>query len=193
MGVVIVGCVLAALGSCGGSMGVLGQLMQESLQGLSEQMVMGDEVALEQQRAMQRELEAVTERYQPAMLAQAALNVAGSLALGLGALLLLSWRRSGPAVFLGASLACLMIDAAGGALTAIVQLQTTAIVREQMVSMSSSNPELPPGFERTMDAAMQAGGSVGLCFAAAWFLLKAAYYVGGVIYVRKPGVRALFG
>ena len=31
-----------------------------------------------------------------------------------------------------------------------------------------------------------------MCFAGVWVLLKLAYYVTGVVYLRKPQVRAMF-
>jgi hypothetical protein len=194
--VVVIGCILGGLGTCTGAFGVIGQIMQSQMQGMSrgilEASSQGNESLFEHQLDMQQRVEAVTQKYRVAAIAQGSLNLLASLGLLIGAILLVRWSPSAPTLFLAAAVASIVADVAAGTLGIVIQLETSEIMREYMTSVSSVDPNMPQGMDRTMGAVMDASANVGICFGLLWVLAKLAYYVFGIVYLRKPAVRALF-
>jgi hypothetical protein len=194
--VLVLAFILGGLGVVSGCFGVVGQVLQSSIQALSRELLetsaQGDGAAVEQQLAVQERVEAATASYRPAMIAQALLNLIASAALLAAAFSLFKWKPSGLSLFVVAAIGNTLADAAGAGLGAMVQFETMAAVSEQMAALSASAGNMPPGMERTMNAAMQAGGSVGICFGVLWFLAKAGCYGFSALYLRKPAVKALF-
>ena len=68
-------------------------------------------------------------------------------------------------------------------------------MQEAMAIMMSSAtpPGADPQLDRMFDGIMRASAWTGVCFAIAWVLGKLGYYLWGVLYLRRPQVRSLFG
>ncbi len=193
---VVVGMLLGALGTCGGLFSVVGQLAQDQMQDFSRQMAEvssgGNDALVEQQLEMQRAIEELTASWRPVLIAQQLLNLLASAALFAGCVLLLRWSPSAITVFVAAAIASIVVDLAGGAIQVWVQQATSQVMQDYMANVAASDPNMPPGAERTMSAAMSAGAGVGMCFGVLWTVVKLAFYAGGIVYLRKADVRALF-
>ncbi len=193
--VIVVGLLLGSLGTCGAISGLAGQLLQDSMQQLSQDMAAassaGDDEMLRRQLEMQERMQEVTAAYRPAIFVHQGLNLLTSVVLVVACILLVRWSARGPGLFIGAAIASLLVDLAGGAVQLVMQWSMNAIMQDYMSSLTAGDPSLA-GMERTMSAAMGAGGAVGICFAVGWLVLKTAFYVGGSMQVGKREVRELF-
>jgi hypothetical protein len=193
--VVVVGCILGGLGSCGGLTGVVGNLLQSGMQGFSRSILeassQGNDDILRQQLEMQERVEALTAEHQVTGVGVAVLNLLASIALLAGSIQLIRWRAAGLSLFTTAAIASVVADLASGGFGIFIQLRTSSIMREHMSTVS--DPGLPPGFDQTMGAMMDASASVGMCFGVLWVLAKMGFYIYGIVTVRNPAIRALYG
>ena len=80
------------------------------------------------------------------------------------------------------------VDAASAALGAATQLKSAEAMRWYADEIAAKFP-----MQAGATAALKMGATVGIAFAAAWLLAKVAYYVTGIIALRRPAVRAAFG
>jgi hypothetical protein len=74
-----------------------------------------------------------------------------------------------------------------GALTVgiVTQLRTSEVMKWYFEEMSKIGGA-PPGMAGILSGSMMAGIGIGVV----WYLGKAAYYLWGLLYVRKPAVRS---
>lgn len=194
--ILVVGFLLGGLGTCGGAFSIFSQIAQDQMQEFSREMAAvssaGNDAIYEQQMQLQERVEELTASWRPALIVQQILNLLASAALFAGCILLVRWSPSGPTVFLAAALASIVIDTTGSVMALWIQHATSALMQDYMAGITAADPNMPAGMERTMGAAMSAGAGVGICFGVGWLVAKLAFYVGGVVYLRKPEVRALF-
>ncbi len=79
------------------------------------------------------------------------------------------------------------IDAASAAIGIANQLALRDVMGWYAREMAAA-ANVPAG----LLSSMTMGATVGVAFAAAWFLVKAGYYVLGIVVLGKPAVRAAF-
>ncbi len=193
--IAIIGLILGSLGTCSGLTSIGSILAQDSLQAFSRQMVetasMGDPSALQAQLEMQDRVNALAAEWRPALLGHQVLNMLASLALVAGCILLLRGKPKGPAIVIAAAAASILIDGAGGVITALYQLESSAIVEEFLAQQAASDPALA-GAERSMSAIGTASARAAMLFSGVWALVKIGFYAFSIVRLRKPDVRALF-
>jgi hypothetical protein len=193
--ITIIGLMLGFLGVCGGSTSLVSLGAQDSIQQFSREVIevssQGDETLYRQQMEMQERTEALSASWKPALLACQTLNLLASFVLVAGCVMVLQWKRSGLRVLAAAVIASLVVDAGTGVVTMLYQLDFLALMEEHTAMMTAGDPALA-GAERTMRAATAAGATISLLFALGWVVVKLAYYVVSLLYVRKPNVRELF-
>ncbi|MEQ8457482.1 MAG: hypothetical protein RLO52_11815 [Sandaracinaceae bacterium] len=190
--VAIIAIVIGVLGSCVSSFTFASTLAQgplnefnranlESMQGANPEM-------LQRQLETQDRLQEIAESWQPFTLTHQVLNLFASLALGIAGILLLRWKPMALGLFVGAAAASIFVDVIGTVLGIVVQLQMKPIMREMMAGAA----EAAPGMGDTMGAVGEASASVGMCMGALFLVVKVAYYVWGIVVVRKDAIRSLF-
>lgn len=192
--IAIIAISLGTLGACGGVFGIGGLLIQGPLEESQRRMLEGSGVPTEQleaQRAAQEHMTAVQREWMPFSLTHASLNVIASALLLVAGIMLFRTSRSAPTIFLAAVALNLLVDVGGGVLGILVQQD----MQEAMAMMmtSAAPPGADPQFERMFEGIVRASAWTGVCFAVVWMLAKLGYYVWGVLYLRRPQVRALFG
>lgn len=192
--IAILAIVLGILGSCGGLWGIGGALLQGSLQQAQEGWMESSGMPAEQleaQRAMQERIEEIQRKWLPFTVTHQSLNLLASALLLAAGVMLLRTNARAPGVFLGAVGANVFVDLAGGILGVVVQQDTQEVMQQMMADIAAGSPEAP-GADRMFEGVMQASAWLGVCMAGGWLLLKVAYYVWGVVYLRKPEVKRLF-
>lgn len=184
--IAILALTIGALGLCVSSFGLLSLATQDALQDFSASQLGGDPEQQRLQREMQEHVREATADYMPFSAAHQVLNLLLSFGLLGAGVLLLRWHPKAPALFTGVAVANLALDVVGGALGVTVQMATSEAMRAYLEATAV------PGAEQLMGAMAEASVNMGICTAAALFLAKAAYYVWGIVYLRREDVAALF-
>ncbi len=194
LAIAIIGIILGSLGGCMGLWGMGSVALQGPLQESQRRMLerSGDNPQIQAQLAAQDEIYEVTRRWMPFTLTHQGLNLIASMVLLAASVLLLRWSGVAPAVFLGAVVANVVVDAAGSILGILVQQDTSEVMQRMMAATASGTPGAPPEMERMFEGIMQASSFVGVCFGVGWLLVKLGFYVWGVVYLRRPATRGLF-
>ena len=197
--IAIVGIVLGILGTCGGLWGVAGALlqgpMQEAMREQQEKMFAGSGIPAEQlesQRGFQQQIEELNAKWVPFTATHQTLNLIASAILLAAAIMLLRTSARAPTVFVIAVAANVFVDLVGTILGIIVQQDMQEAMQGMMADMAAQQPGAP-GADRMFEGIMQASSWLGICFGGAWLLVKIGYYVWGLVYLRKPEVKQLFG
>jgi len=120
----------------------------------------------------------------PVVAAQAG-NVLVSLFLLVCAILLLRWHPAAVVATLLALGIGAIVDLTNGGLSVAVSLETTRAMAEMASEVGGSAGARGASF-------VTASGSVGVCFAAGWTLVKLGFYAFGALTLRRPSVRSLF-
>jgi hypothetical protein len=194
LAIAIVAITLGVLGTCGGLSTIASSLAHSEIQALSRDMVdassMGNEALRQQQLALQDSVEALTERWRPALLAHQVLNLIASLALLAGAIQLLRWRPGALMLFAAAAIASIAVDIGGGVIQILYQQATSALMRDYAAGLTAATPGALG--DRTVGAVMQASAVTGLVMAVGWVVVKLGFYSASLVYTRRADVRALF-
>ena len=189
--IAIIAIVLGLLGACGGVLGIGSLLVQGPLAETQRRMFEQSGAPPEQieaQLAMQDQANEVQRKWLPFTGTHQALNlIASSLLLAAG-ILLLRTSRTGPTLFVAAVAANAFVDIGGTVIGVLVQMDMQEVMRGMFDTASMGDPQM----DRFLDGIMKASSWTGLCFTAVWVGLKLGYYLWGVLYLRKPAVRALF-
>ncbi len=189
--VAILAIVLGGLGSCGSVVGLGSVAIQDSVVEMQRDLQQHEpnpELRRMNEELQQRSLEIAQAWRIPTVAAQI-VNLVGSFALLIAAILLFRWHPNAPMIFIGAAALSILADLAVGGVGVIVQQQTVAAMEEVTAGLGGTDPAV----ERMMSGVMRASGTFGLCFALGWLVAKLAAYVGSIVYLRKETVRALFG
>jgi DNA-binding YbaB/EbfC family protein len=91
---------------------------------------------------MQERMQEVTAAYRPAILVHQGLNLVTSVALVIACILLVRWSARGPGLFIGAAIASLLVDLAGGGVQVVMQLSMNAIMQDYLSSLAAGDPNL---------------------------------------------------
>ena len=165
--------ILGLLGCCVSLWGIAGLAMNEAAMNAANQMQqMGNEPdPFAESIRMQREL-------LPVHIAMTTLQVLVAVALLVGGSLLLAWKTFAPKVMAVICIVAAGLEVVGLAFGVWSSFRTVEIVKD-----------MGEGAEQ----AAQMGMAFGLCFAVVWGGAKLIYFIGSVIYLRRPELRALFG
>jgi hypothetical protein len=189
--IAVIAIVLGLLGACGGVMGIGGLLVQGTLGDTQRRMLEASGAPpehVEAQLAMQDQVNEIQQEWMPFTGTHQALNlIASSLLLAAG-ILLLRTSRTAPPLFVAAVAANVFVDIGGAVIGVLVQMDMQSVMQNMFSGAAMGDPQM----DRMFDGIMKASGWTGVCFAAVWVALKLGYYLWGVIYLRKPEVRALF-
>ena len=189
--IAVIAIVLGLLGACGGVMGVGGLLVQGALGDTQRRMLEQSGAPtehIEAQLAMQDQVNAIQRKWMPFTGTHQALNlIASSLLLAAG-ILLLRTHRTGPLLFVAAVAANSFVDIGGAVIGVLVQMDMQSVMQNMFASAGMGDPQM----DRMFDGIIEASGWTGVCFAAVWVALKLGYYLWGVVYLRRPQVRAIF-
>jgi hypothetical protein len=194
LAIAILGLILGAMGVIGGCFGLVTQLTQDQINAATRAMLENQPgqtpEMLEQQDLMQERLRAITDPLMPALIAYQALNLIASLALAIGAWMVLQWKPKGLELFSRAALGSLLVEIPGAALVIYVQYQTKLVMSGYVTGLN--DPALGAEGERAMGAVMDASGSLAMIVGIVWIVLKLGYYAWAMFYTRDSEVRALF-
>lgn len=191
LAIVILGILLGGLGTCMGCTGVVGQMFNDRMTAFSEQAWANQPPQMaEAQRSMQRQVQAVTDRFRPGLIALGLANMATSLGLLIGGILLLRWHPRGPSIFVAVAVASAVTDALAGGVGLILQQAMGEVMRNAMEGMAGASQV--PGGSRLFRGVATGATAASMCFGGFWALLKLSYYGASAFYLRKANVRAMF-
>ena len=80
------------------------------------------------------------------------------------------------------------VDAASAALAIATQLKSGEVMRWYAEELTAKFP-----MQAGATAGLKVAATVGMVFAAGWLLAKVAFYVAGLVILRKPAARDAFG
>ncbi|MGE0787423.1 MAG: hypothetical protein AB7S26_17250 [Sandaracinaceae bacterium] len=189
-GVWIVGVfaiLLGCLGSCGGVFQVGNLAMQDTIMRATNDFIQRAGPQNEQQeRQLELQRRAVTAQAPfkvPTMVAQG-LNIIGSLALIVAAVLLFRLSPACFIVFVAACASSALADIATTVLSYLTQQATLEVFRDLTTTGD-------PQAEQLMRSTMRATSTVTMCMSGGWLLAKLGFYAGCLAYLRRASVRQL--
>lgn len=190
LAIAIIGIGLGVLGGCLGVYSVVMTTASGAVAALQEQAaeMQPDEAQREMQRELNRRVLEIQARYRVRIIAHQGLNLLTSLLLLIGAIAVVRWKKSAPALITAAAIANGIVDLGGSVVTFIMQRETNAVMTEVMTDLPSG----PPGMERTMEGVLGASAAMSVCWLAVVLLAKLGFYAWSATYVRKPRIRGLF-
>ena len=187
----ILALVLGAMGSCGGSLSMVGLFFQDAVAEMNDDLQANqpDQQLADIQRDMNHALMEVAQGFKWPNLAAQLFNIIASFMLIVGGILLFRWHPSAVmAMMIGLGLS-IFVDLAMGGLQTAIGIQNMAVMDEYAQRMGELGD---PAAQRMMGGIMRASGSFGLCMGIGWALAKIGFYAGSIIYLRKEKVRTLF-
>jgi len=197
--VCVIAIILGGLGLAGSLMGVVGLTVGSSMQKaftLPPQPGMDTQV-IDAQLAMQREIQAVADRYWGYNLAfvLACLFVAGGLLAG--GIIALGIKPAGRALLIGAFAVAVVFEVLRAVFQVFMQVEMVAVMSDSISRiMEAASPAGAPGAEQAATiaaVATQVGMFVGIAFVCVYVLAKLIFYAVGIHYLRRPSVQRLFG
>jgi hypothetical protein len=143
------------------------------------------------QQDMQRQILAASQPFRPGLIVSVLLHVAAALALLFGGILTLKVSATGRLTLLSGCLVAIGYEVLQAVLNVLIQFRTIPLVQDFMErAMPPGGPtNLPPAIGK----AMVVGMFVGLAFALALTLVKIAFYVFSIVYLKKSPIAARFG
>ena len=192
----IIGLLLGVLGGCVGLSTIGSSLAQGPMQSVQraqlETQYRDQPEVLERQLQLQETLRTETQRWLPLSVAHQSLNMLASLALLIASVLLFRWHPKAPRLFVGAAYASLAIDLVGVATAIVMQLAMQDAMQSFFTASAAADPNMPAGMGDLMGPLAQASVGASVCMGIGFFGIKCAYYVWGIVFVRKDTTRALF-
>ena len=188
----IIAIVLGGLGtlfSCGGVASLaIGPSMQAAFN-MPAQPGMDQEAARMQQE-LQAEMAAIGQEYLPFTITSVILHLLSGLALLCGGILALKLSARGRSILLVGCVVAILYELVHGVLSVVVQLRTVPIAQKIMdqALLQGGQAELPPAFGKFMLVIM----FVTLGISLVTVLVKIAFYVISVVYLKKPHIVAHF-
>ncbi|HJL15674.1 MAG TPA: hypothetical protein RMH99_08465 [Sandaracinaceae bacterium LLY-WYZ-13_1] len=194
--IALVAILLGGVGSCV-SIGSVGSLflqgpIREFQRATLEHQPAQNREQLERQMELQEQLEEEMRPYQYVSVPLELVDLLASFALAFAGVLLFRWSRRGPRLFAGAAYANLAIDVGATALGLVMAIANREVMADYMRDVAAADPNAQPGMGEMMGAIGQASMGMQVCTVLAIFAIKAAFYVAGIVYLRKPEVRALY-
>jgi hypothetical protein len=189
--IAIIGIVLGALGVFSAMAGLFGLVIGSKLQAAltpASQPGMPDE-AISVQQDMQRELQAVQDRFWVANWGLVSTQFVCAISLLVGGILCLKRAPVGRLVLTLACSLAIAFELIRAVVTTLVQMQTMAITTMYMERLMQSSGG--PGAEQMasfMASATKIGAIFGMLFAGAIVLVKLIYYGYSVYFLRKEEV-----
>ena len=179
----IIGIILGSMGLAGVLFGALAQLAQPKLP-----VPAPDPKFAELNAEFGQRMKAVNAGMAPYLWTLYPFSAASSALLLAGGVLGLKGR--GRSAMTAAFAASLAVDLGSLVIGIVTQLRTSDTMTWYFREMSALDPaKAPPGMAGILSGSMMAGIGIGVV----WYLGKAAYYLWGLLYVRKPEVRSWLG
>jgi len=188
---------LGALGACCNVWGLGSAAFQDRLHGMNRRMAEAqhDPGMREAQLSMQDEINEYTRAWMPVTTTLAFGGLILSILLVAGGALSLNYKSGGRMLLLVVCVAGTFFDVGRNVVEGIFSWRLQQIMARSMehtmaLAAAEHGGAAPSGM---VGAAMGVGGALGFALMAAWVLVKLAYYVTTLVYVRKPEIRALYG
>jgi len=197
--VCVIAIILGGLGLAGSLVGIVGLTAGSSMQRaftLPLQPGM-DRRVIDAQLAMQRNIQAVADRYWGYNLAfvLACLFVAGGLLAG--GIITLGIKPAGRRLLIGAFAVAVVFEVLRAVFHVFMQIEMAAVMSDSMSRiMEATSPAGAPGADQAATiaaVATQVGVFVGIAFTCVYVLAKLIFYAVGIHYLRRPNVQRLFG
>jgi len=190
--VCIIAIVLGALGtliSCGGAASLaIGPALQSAFnmpaqQGMNPEMVRAQE-------ELQTQMTAIGNEFMPFTIATVVVHLLSGLALLLGGIFTLKLSTTGRAILLTGCVLAILYELINGVLSVVVQLRMMPAVQKFMdqALQRGGQAEMGSAFGRFMLAGMLV--TLGISLVA--MLVKLAFYVFSVVYLKKSHITAYF-
>jgi hypothetical protein len=190
--VCIIAIVLGGLGtlfSCGGAASlVIGQSLQAAFNMPVPQGVDPEEMRVQQE--LQAQLAAIDREHLPFMIAAVILHLISGLVLLFGGIFTLKLSATGRSILLAGCVLAILYELVGGVVNMMVQIQKVPVAQKFMdQALQPGAPAgLPPAFGQFMLAFMFAMLAISLITV----LIKLAFYVVSIVYLKKPHIAACF-
>jgi hypothetical protein len=150
----------------------------------------------ELQDQMQQEIMAATQSWQVFNWIMLAGLLLLAVSLLIGAIQTLGLKALGRRLLMGVFVALVVLDVLRAIAAMSIQLKTQRAMRTYMPQlMESAAPPgqpIPPQLGRMMSAMTGAAVVFGIVIAVFWVALKIAFYLFGLLYLRRPAIRSLF-
>jgi hypothetical protein len=188
--------VLGALGLMNSLMGAAGALVGAQMQAFFQPKATAG-VPAEMQKAQeefQQEVNDIQGKYMREVVAGIAFRFAAALLLLVGGIRSLSLKESGRKVLLVACAVAIVFELLHAILQSIINMEMMTAVNSYVEGMMASMPqaEMPPGFSKMMQTVVRGSIIGGLIMSYLLVLAKAGLYTFGLVYLRRPAIKALF-
>jgi hypothetical protein len=190
--VCIIAIVLGGLGtlfSCGGAASLaIGPSIRAAFGTPAQPGI--DQESARMQRELQAEMAAIGQEYLPFTIASVILHLFSGLALLCGGILALKLSATGRSILLVGCVLAILYELVDGVLNVVIQLRTVPLAQKMMdqVLQQGGQAELPPAFGQFMLVIM----FVTLGISLVTVVVKIAFYVMSVVYLKKPHIVAYF-
>ena len=196
--IAIIAIALGSLSTCCGLYTGFSLVMSDRLQAVSQQMSRvgrhADDPQIRQQREMQAEMLTFQKGWAPFTGSFVVIQLFVSLLSIVGGALAVSGKGVGRAMLLGTFVFGTLFELVRGAVETFMQLQLTEVMQRYMTRMMASMPHAgaQPELAQTMGTVMGGASVAGIVVALLWALVKIAYYVAGLIALRREDVRRYY-
>jgi hypothetical protein len=118
--------------------------------------------------------------------------VAGGLLAG--GILTMRLRPNGRNLLLKVFLVAILLDGVRAIPSTLIQIETMAVMERYMSNVAAGSPsgrQTPRKMPPMVKQFMRAGVLIGVGFMMLMLALKMAYYIAGILYLRRPSIRDL--
>jgi hypothetical protein len=144
------------------------------------------------QLAMQNDMQALQDRFQPYNLVLVVLHAILAFFLLAGGLQSLRLVPAGRKLFLAACSIAIVFELIRAVVQGILQVQMGSLMAVHMQKMMEAQSNAPPGLGNMMSSFARIGIVIGLAIGLVWVVAKLVYFVISIRILRKPEVEGLF-
>ena len=144
------------------------------------------------QCAMQNDMQALQDRFQPFNLVLVVLHAILAFFLLAGGIQSLRLVPAGRKLFLAACSIALVFELIRAAVQSLLQVQMGSLMAVHMQKMMEAQTSTPAGFGDMMSSFARIGIFIGLAIGLIWVVAKLVYFVIAIRLLRKPEVAGLF-
>jgi hypothetical protein len=191
----VIAIALGGLGLMNGAMGVAALVFQEQLQAIFSPRAQSDlpPALQEAQEEFDKKSQELQDEYAVPLHAALAGRMAVALGLLVGGLWCLMGKRHGREIFMYVLAAAIVFEVANGVLQAVITMHMLELFNELLQKVTSSMPRRGQGPPPELFLSfMRAAIWIGIILSAAWELIKVAYYLGSILYLRRRAIVDLF-
>jgi hypothetical protein len=192
----VMAIVLGTLGLMNSFFGTVGAIAGPKLQAMFQPRP-GPGTPPEMQQAMQEfqdEITAIQSKFFVELVIALAFRFIAALLLLIGGIRALGFHESGRKTLLLACALALVFELSHAILQSFISMETLTATNSFVEGMTASIPrgKTPPGFRNLMQTIFRGSIIGGIVVALLILLAKAALYLFGLFYLRKPHIKALF-